>query len=220
MDFLKALFNGGALTYDQLLAAVTEAKLNVVNIADGSYIAKTKFDDKVATLNQQVKDLQDQVSQRDADLSNLNEQLTAAQADAGKLSEVQSSLTGLQSKYEADKQAWEHKNAQQAYEFMVRERANGLKFTSAAAKRDFVREATGKEFKVDGESLLGYDEFVTKYKADNPGAVVEDKPAEPPTQPTPTIVVPTSNPNPAAKKGLMAMMKAKNENPDMIVNFD
>ena len=218
MDFLKALFNGGALTYDQLLAAVTEAKLNVVNIADGSYIAKTKFDDRVATLNQQVKDLQDQVSQRDTDLSKLNEQLTAAQADAGKLSEVQSSLAGLQSKYETDKQEWEHKNAQQAYEFMVRERANGLKFTSAAAKRDFVREATGKEFKVDGESLLGYDEFVTKYKADNPGAVVEDKPATPPTQPT--IVVPTSNPNPAAKKSLMDMMKAKNENPDMIVNFD
>ena len=218
MDFLKALFNGGALTYDQLLAAVTEAKLNVVNIADGSYIAKTKFDDKVATLNQQVKDLQDQVSQRDADLSNLNEQLTAAQADAGKLSEVQSSLAGLQSKYETDKQEWEHKNAQQAYEFMVRERANGLKFTSAAAKRDFVREATGKEFKVDGESLLGYDEFVTKYKADNPGAVVEDKPETTPRQPT--IVVPANGTTPKPKKSLMDMMKAKNENPDMIVNFD
>lgn len=218
MDFLEALFNGGALTYDQFLAAVTEAKLNIVNIADGSYIAKAKFDDKVAALNQQVKDLQDQVSQRDADLSGLNEQLTAAQADAGKLSEVQSSLAGLQSKYEADKQEWEQKNAQQAYEFMVRERANGLKFTSAAAKRDFVREATGKEFKVDGDSLLGYDEFVTKYRADNPGAMVEDKPATPPTQPT--IVVPTNNPNPAGKKSLMDMMRAKNENPDMDVKFD
>ena len=217
MEFLKAFFKDGALTYDQLLAAVNEAKLNVVNIADGSYIAKTKFDDKVAALNQQVKDLQGQVSQRDADLSDLSEKLTAAQADAGKLSEVQSSLTGLQSKYETDKQEWEHKNAQQAYEFMVRERANGLKFTSAAAKRDFIREANGKEFKVDGESLLGYDEFVTKYKADNPGAMVEDKP-EAPTQPT--IVVPANGATPKAKKSLADIMKAKNDNPDMIVNFD
>lgn len=217
MEFLKAFFKDGALTYDQLLAAVNEAKLNVVNIADGSYIAKTKFDDKVAALNQQVKDLQGQVSQRDADLSDLSEKLTAAQADAGKLSEVQSSLTGLQSKYEADKQEWEHKNAQQAYEFMVRERANGLKFTSAAAKRDFIREANGKEFKVDGESLLGYDEFVTKYKADNPGAMVEEKP-EAPTQPT--IVVPANGVTPKTKKSLADMMKAKNDNPDMIVNFD
>lgn len=217
MEFLKALFKDGALTYDQLLEAVNEAKLNVVNIADGSYISKTKFDDKVAALNQQVKDLQGQVSQRDADLSDLSEKLTAAQADAGKLSEVQSSLTGLQSKYEADKQEWEHKNAQQAYEFMVRERANGLKFTSAAAKRDFIREANGKEFKVDGESLLGYDEFVTKYKADNPGAMVEEKP-EAPTQPT--IVVPANGVTPKTKKSLADMMKAKNDNPDMIVNFD
>lgn len=219
MEFLKTFFKDGALTYDELLTAVKEAKMNVVDIADGSYVSKTKFDNKVNALSQQVTDLQEQVTQRDTDLAGLNEKLTAAQADASKLSDAQAELTGLQSKYETDKQEWEAKSARQAYEFMVRERANALKFTSAAAKRDFIGQANEKGFKVDGESLLGYDDFVTKYTADNPGALVEEKPAGDPTPTPPTIVIPNNGPKVSQKKGLMEMMKAKNENPNMVVDF-
>ena len=219
MEFLKTFFKDGALTYDELLTAVKEAKMNVVDIADGSYVSKTKFDNKVNALSQQVTDLQEQVTQRDTDLAGLNEKLTAAQADASKLSEAQTELTGLQSKYETDKQEWEAKSARQAYEFMVRERANALKFTSPAAKRDFIGQANEKGFKVDGESLLGYDDFVTKYTADNPGALVEEKPAGDPTPTPPTIVIPNNGPKVSQKKGLMEMMKAKNENPSMVVDF-
>ena len=54
MEFLKTLFgNGESLTYDQLAEKIKAAKLNVVNIADGSYVSRTKFDDKVNTLTQQ-----------------------------------------------------------------------------------------------------------------------------------------------------------------------
>lgn len=219
MEFLKTFFKDGALTYDELLTAVKEAKMNVVDIADGSYVSKTKFDNKVNALSQQVTDLQEQVTQRDTDLAGLNEKLTAAQADASKLSEAQAELTGLQSKYETDKQEWEQKSAKQAYEFMVRERANSLKFTSPAAKRDFISQANAKDFKVDGESLLGYDDFVTKYTADNPGALVEEKPAGDPTPTPPTIVIPNNGPKAPQRKGLMEMMKAKNENPNMVVDF-
>lgn len=198
MEFLKTLFgNGEFLTYDQLAEKIKAAKLNVVNIADGSYVSRTKFDDKVNTLTQQVTDLNGQLTQRDADMADLNTKLTAAQADATKLGEVQQSFTDLQTKYNADKQAYERKLSQQSYDFLLREKASGLKFTSPAAKRDFIREATDKEFKIDGENLLGYDDFVTKYKADNPGAVAEDKPdgqATPPA-PAPNIVLPGTQPS-------------------------
>ena len=84
MEFLKALFeNGESLTYEQLAAKVSAAKLNVVNIADGAYVSRSKFDDKVNSLTQQVTDLNGQISQRDKDMSELQEKLTAAQADAG-----------------------------------------------------------------------------------------------------------------------------------------
>lgn len=222
MEFLKALFGDEALTYDQLAAKVAEGKLNVVNIADGSYVSRNKFDDTVNGLKSQVTDLQGQIAQRDTDLAGLNEQLTAAQADAGQLAEAQKQLSALQSKYDKDSKAWETKNAQQAYEYAVRSKAGELKFTSAAAKKDFIREAIAQGFKMDGDTLMGYTDFVAKYQENDPGAFVKETPAADPksADPTPTIVLPgKSNPNPH-KMSLAEAMKAKNENPNMEINFE
>ena len=222
MEFLKALFGDEALTYDQLAAKVAEGKLNVVNIADGSYVSRNKFDDTVNGLKSQVTDLQGQIAQRDTDLAGLNEQLTAAQADAGQLAEAQKQLSALQSKYDKDSKAWEAENAQQAYEYAVRSKAGELKFTSAAAKKDFIREAIAQGFKMDGDTLMGYTDFVAKYQENDPGAFVKETPAADPkpADPTPTIVLPgKSNPNPH-KMSLAEAMKAKNENPNMEINFE
>lgn len=226
MEFLKAFFEDGkALTYEELLAKVQEKKMNIVNIADGSYISRNKYDDKVNGLTQQVTDLQGQVAQRDTDLASLNDKLTAAQADTNKLADVQGTLTDLQTQYATEKQQWEAKNAQQAYEFMVRERANGLKFSSGAAKKEFIREAIKMGFKVDGDNLLGYTDFVTKYQADDPGAFVVDTPKndpDPAPTPSPTIVLPKGGISaPKGKKvSLLDMMKAKNENPSTEIRFE
>lgn len=204
LEFIKGLFKDGeALTYDALEQAATEAKINGVNIADGSYVSRNKYDDKVNTLTQQVTDLNGQVAQRDTDLADLQAKLTAAQTDASKLTEAQTALAGLQSKYDADKQALEKQIARQSYEFMVREKANSLQFSSTAAKKEFIREAIAKDFKVDGETLLGYEDFVTKYKADDPTAFVTEKPGEPTPEPKkkPEIVLPSGTPTPDDKNG-------------------
>lgn len=167
------------------------------DLSEGGYVSVEKFDDRVSTLSQQITDLNGQLAQRDTDMASLNEKLTAAQADATKLTEAQNALTTLQGKYSADRQTWEAAVAKQKYDFMVQERASVLKFTSNAAKRDFIREATEKEFKVDGDTLLGYEDFVTKYKADNPGALVESVPSEvtDPAPSQPTIVLPKTKPS-------------------------
>jgi outer membrane murein-binding lipoprotein Lpp len=193
MEFLKALFTDGeALTYDQLVEKANAAKINAVNLAAGGYISQNKYDDKVRTLTQQVETLNGQIAQRDTDMADLQGKLTAAQADGSKLSEVQTSLTQLQGKYDADKKELEDRLAQQAYEFAVREKAGALNFSSTAAKKAFIQEAIGKGFKQDGDTLLGYEDFVTKYKADDPGAfVVETPPTEPETPPAPQIVLPS-----------------------------
>ena len=192
-DFLKSLFGDGeALTYEQLSQKINDAKMNLANIADGSYISRAKYDDRMKELTQQVTDLQGSVKQRDTDLADLQGKLTAAQTDAGKLTEAQTALTKLQTKYTEDQKAWEAKTAKQAKDFMVRERASALHFSSAAAKRDFIREANEKDFKVDGDTLLGYEDFIAKYKADNEGAIIEQKatPGEEGGNKPPKIVVP------------------------------
>lgn len=193
MEFLKALFTDGeALTYDQLVEKAKAANINAVNLAAGGYVSQAKFDDKVNTLTQQVETLNGQIAKRDTDMADLQGKLTAAQADASKLPEVQNALTQLQGQYATDKQDLEGKLARQAYEFDIRERAGQLKFSSAAAKKAFIQEAIGKGFKKDGDTLLGYEDFVTKYKADDPGAFVVEPPADPQPEPTPApqIVLP------------------------------
>ncbi len=224
MDFLKALFpEGGSLTYEQFVNAAREQKMNLVNLAEGGYVSKGKHDDTVNTLKGQITDLQGQISQRDGDLTSLREQLTAAQADASKLGTVQQSLADLQSKYNTDKTDFEQKLHRQSYEFMIRERAGGLKFSSAAAKKAFLQEAIAKNFQIDGDNLLGYEDFVTKYKADDPGAFAAEKsPEATPPAKTPTVVLPgkSTKPAPGKKISLSDAMRQKNENPDMQIDFE
>lgn len=194
------------------------------DLSEGGYVSVDKYNSQVNALNQQVKDLQGQITQRDTDITDLQSKLTAAQADASKLADVQTQLSSLQTKYTADKQTWTEKTTKQRKEFMVREKAGDLHFTSAAAKRDFIGQATGKDFQLDGDTLMGYEDFLTKYRADNPGALVEETPPAPPApepaKPKPDIVLPGHATPPAKGKSLSELMKAKNENPDMVVSFD
>ena len=220
MESLKALFSNGPLTYEQFVEAAQAAKMNLVNLADGGYVSQAKFDDKVSGLTQQVSQLTEQIGQRDADMATLKGALEAAQADAGKLPGVQQSLTDLQTKYANDKAKFEKSMADQRYEFAVRERANGLKFSSTAAKKAFLSEAIGKKFKMDGDNLQGYDEFLNQYKTDDPGAFVLDTPPADPKPDTPRITLPGKHEKPAgAHRSLAELMQLKNENPDMEISF-
>ena len=172
-------------------------------------------------LQGKIDDLVTQAEQRDKDLEKIQNKLDAVKDDSTKLKDAQSALEELQSKYAADKSEWEAKNARQAYEYAIKERANALKFSSAAAKRDFIREAIGKEFKMEQDSILGFDDYVELYKKSDPGAFVEDKPKDPePAEPTPTITIPGNSNVAGNGKSLSELMKAKNQNPDMKVTFN
>lgn len=216
--------------YSQVEAKIDEVNANqpdktkhvrFADLSEGGYVSRSKYDDKVNGLTQQVTDLQGQITQRDTDLAGLNEQLSSAQADAGQLAEAQKQLSALQSKYDKDSKAWEARNAAQAREYAIRNRANEEKFSSAAAKRDYIRELIAdSNVKMDGDQLLGYTSFMQKYQTDNPDAFVDDKDSGQNNPAPPTIVLP-GNPQPPAKKmSLSEAMAAKNANPNMEINFD
>lgn len=205
---------------------------NGSDIENAKSAAAKKFDSERETLQGQIEDLKTQVTQRDADLSDIQKQLTAANENADKLAEAQKSLSSLQKKYETETKAWEAKNAQQAYEFAVREKANTLKFSSEAAKREFIRDAIAKEFKMEQNNLLGFDDYVNIYKESDPGAFAVEKEPEPPKadpepapepeppKKQPNIVLPGNSGIQGGAKSLTEMMKAKNANPDMVVTFN
>ena len=191
------------------------------DLSEGGYVSVERFNAQIKERETQIGNLQGQINQRDNDINDLQGKLMAAQGDVTKFGDVQKQLGDLQAKYKADQEKWQADAVKQRKEFMVRERAGALKFTSAAARRDFVGQANGKDFKLDGETLMGYEDFLAQYKADNPGAFVEEKPEPAPApepKPAPTIVLPGGG-APAPAKSLSEMMAAKNANPDMVVSF-
>ena len=60
MEFLKTLFEKGALTWEQFQQAAKDAKFEVVNAAGGAYVPKADLDTKaqeLTTANNTIKDL-------------------------------------------------------------------------------------------------------------------------------------------------------------------
>lgn len=193
---------------DEVNAGQTDKTKHVrfADLSEGGYVSVDKHNSQVNALTQQVTDLQGQITQRDNDITGLQSKLTAAQADATKLADVQNELSGLQAKYDTDQRTWAANVAKQRKEFMVREKANGLQFSSAAAKRDFIGQANSKDFQLDGETLMGYEDFLAKYKTENPGALVDPEPQDPKPGDnddgkTPQIVLPKSQ-KPDAEKSV------------------
>jgi hypothetical protein len=201
---LKDLFDkaeGGVLTYDQFMAAAQESKAKFVDLSEGQYVAKQKYDDDLSARDTRITTLDDTIKTRDTDLANLRQQLEAAGTDATKLATLTADFSNLQSKYDKDTKAYEKQLKDQAYKFAVRDFANQHKFTSAAAKRDFVNTMLAKNLAIENDVIVGATDFVTAYTKDNADAfVVEQPPVTPPVVDKPHFVDPTTpQGNPAGK---------------------
>lgn len=121
---------------------------------------KTKYDEDIA--------------KRDTDISNLQEQLKNAGVDAEKLTTLQNDLTALQTKYQTEKGDLESKLAKQTYEFAVKEKVAGLKFSSESAKKAFMSDILKDELKMKDGQLIGFDDFVDAYKKNDEKAFVTE----------------------------------------------
>jgi hypothetical protein len=180
---LKDLFDkaeNGMLTYDQLVAHMQESKAKFVDLSEGKYVDKQKYDDDLSARDTRISTLDTTLKTRDADLTNLRTQLENAGTDADKLSKLTTDFTDLQTKYDRDTKAYEKQLKDQAYKYAVKEFTDKLKFTSQAAKRDFTNSMMAKNFAIENDVIVGASDFVTAYTKDNADAFVVDTPATPP----------------------------------------
>ena len=76
---------------------------------------------------------------------------------------------------------------------MLRDSMTGLEFTSEGAKKAFISDVQSKAFKVEGEKLVGFNEFLDGYRQSDPGAFKEKEESTPPppagTPPAPPVFV-------------------------------
>lgn len=186
---IKDLFDkaeDGILTYEQFEALAEENGLKFANLSDGKYVSKSKYDSDLKAANQQIETLSGQVetlngtiSTRDGDLAELQKQLELAGEDKTKLAELSASMTDLQTKYDEEVKNNAEKLRQQSYEFAVKEYANTQQFTSKAAKRDFIKAMIDKGLEMEGDKLVGSDDFKAAYAADNDDAFYVEPEPEP-----------------------------------------
>lgn len=208
----------GTLTYAQFEELTKDVKF--ADLSTGDYVSKRKYEDEIGNKDNQIKTLNDTIKTRDKDLEDLKTKLTEAGTDAEKLNGLTADFANLQNKYDADVKAYKEQLKKQAYDFAVKEFAATKEFSSGAAKRDFIEQLKKASLKMEGDKILGADDFVELYKQDNADAfVVKQDPTPAPTPaPAPTFVQPTGGTEPT-KPSLSELMRMKNENPDVVISI-
>lgn len=140
MEFLKTLFEKGALTWEQFQQAAKDAKFEVVNAAGGAYVPKADLDTKAQeldTANTTIKDLRE-----------------AAKAWDGKdPQKLEDDLRALQTKYDTD--TTNIRKAAAIDLALTRARARDPQLTRAALNMDEIKIAgdgkvTGLDAQVEG----------------------------------------------------------------------
>lgn len=220
---IKEVFDkaeNGTLTYEQFLSLAGEAKFT--DLTEGKYVSNAKYTDEINALNGRINTLNETIGLRDKDLSSLQVQLEAAGTDAQKLTDLTAQFSELQSRYEGETKAYQQQLAEQAYDFAIKEFANSKKFTSNAAKRDFIGAMKAKNLSMENGKIIGADDFVTIYSAENSDAFAVETPAQPEPTPEPAkphFSAPTGGQPAPAKMSLTELMKAKNDNPEANITF-
>ena len=171
IEYLKKFFgeNGeGSLTFEELSQAVgNDKELKLYNLADGGYVSKDKLDAKIAELanvRAQLEDAGKQIqSYKDMDIDGIK----AAAKD-------------WETKYKADTEKLQAQLRDQEYDAKISERSGALKFSSASAKKAFLAELRAKKLTMQDGDVMGFDDFVRKYRETDPDAFMAEKlPEEP-----------------------------------------
>lgn len=176
MASLKKFFDeaGGSLTYEELSSMIKENGSKFVDLTEGNYVAKNKYENELESLNTQIAELNGTIGTRDNDLADLRTKLEAAGADSSKIASLTKDFEDLQAKYTEDTKAYEDKLRKQSYEFAVKEFAGSKQFSSKAAKRDFIKTMIDAGLEVKDGEIVGADEFIDTYLEDNEDAFLTD----------------------------------------------
>ena len=206
MEFLNVIFGD-----DKTAQAEFEAKLKahpeikLVNLADGGYVAKNKYDDDIRTKDTNIKTLADTIGERDKALGDLKKQLESAGTDAQALKDLQGRFTALETQAATDKSNYEAALKKAVYKGACKDFASGLKFKSKADKEHFINSMIAKDMEMDGEKIIGATDYLEVYKAEYADSFVTEEEKKPETD-NPFIDRRKPNP-PAPSFNLTELMK-------------
>lgn len=118
------------------------------------------------------------IAKRDEDLATLKKQLEDAGADKTTIETLTKNLSDLQTTYDNDKTNWQKQLDDTRYEYAVKEKVEGLKFSSNSAKKAFLAELKEKPLQMREGVLTGFDDFVNAYKSNDADAFMKEDNAQ------------------------------------------
>lgn len=171
-EFLKKLFGTPkdgeepkAMTYEELETAIDADKdISLVNLKDGGYVSKNKFDTKETEL----KGVQEQ-------LKTANETIKGFEGQD--VEGIKQKVSEWETKYNTDTQELKDQLAKQARSHAEEMFLSGYQFTSKAARNGILAELRAKDFKIEDGNILGGKEFMKSLmeNEDYKGAFVTKK---------------------------------------------
>ena len=224
-EFLKALFGTAgdgtpeALTFEQLSAKLSENKeLKLINLADGGYVSKDKFDAKEI----EVGGLKKQLEEANSEIQSYKEM---------DIEGIKKAAADWEEKYNKDTAALNQQIKDQERSHMEDNFLNGYQFTSKAARAGIKALFDEKKFTLDNGVFLGAKEFMETLKEDADykeafvTAAPDPAPSDPdpaPTDPKPRFSQsqPQTVPPKKTRLTLSELMAKKNENPNYEVKYD
>jgi hypothetical protein len=90
--------------------------------------------------------------------------------------EWKNKYTEFENQSKAEKEAYENKLKEQKYEFTLKEVTSGLKFPNELTQKAFLNELKAKNLPLEGDKLLGYDDYIKEVSEKNPGIFVTEEP--------------------------------------------
>lgn len=169
MEFLKALFGateGGqpeALTYEQLVEKINAQgdKLQIINLKDGSYVAKEKLDAKITEL----KGVQQQLNDANATIQSYKDM---------DVDGIKKSVTDWEQKYEKDTAALKKQMEEQEYSHQKDMFFSSVKFSSEAAKIGMMSLFDKQEFQLKDGNFVGAEKWLDDQKASDAASFVSE----------------------------------------------
>ena len=147
----------GEELYSQVIEKAGDNKLAVVS--DGNWFPKDKFDTK----NQEVKDLQGELKQRDNQLKELKDVDPKA---------LQAEIDRLEGLNETTANDFQEKLDKQAFDFSLEKALTGAKVRNAKAVKSLLDT---EKIKLDGDKLLNLDDQLKGLKESDPYLFEEEK---------------------------------------------
>lgn len=150
--------------------------------------AKAKTGQATEKVTQELENLKSELESNKQTLEQANAQIEKfkgldVEGIKAQAEEWKNKYSEFETKSKADKEAFETQLKQQAYEFKLSEATGQLNFPNELTKKAFMNELKTKNLPLEGEKILGFEDYVKEIGEQNPGMFVVETPSNEPKLP-------------------------------------